>query len=189
MLKRFFVSMAGLICLILILSGATCLPEEDPVEDVDEKALQAINSYVEEITARLLDETLQADLKGWTRRPHEDDMPYTYDEERRQWLEGHSREIKDLRREHLDDNYPSLEEVASWEVIVVRGGQEWTVDGEEWAGALVRLEELIEELVVVIHIIVASGGELDRDQSKRVEALAASIEPEVKAVRSIIFRE
>ncbi len=189
MFNRFIVTFTVFVCLVLILSGATCLPEEEAVEEVDEKALQVINSYVGEMTARLLDETLKADLKGWTRHPHEDDIPYTYDEERMQWLKGHSREIKDLRREHYQGDFPSLEEVASWEVIVVRGGREWTLDGEEWAGALLRLDDLIEELVIVIHMIVANDGELDRVQSKRVGALVDSIEPEVRAVREVFFGE
>jgi len=176
--------LAGLVLFSLAAGG--CEPEEEEPE-VDQEALVAINNYVEEISALLPE--VKIDLQGWSRDPHsEDDMPFEYDQERREWLLEHKEELEAVREEHLDAEFPEEEEIAAWDVIIVRGDREWQLDGEEWLAALERLEDLVDEVMDVISMILAEEGELDREQSERVLELIEVIEPEIEAVRAVIFR-
>ncbi len=171
---------------LLGLAGGSCQPEEEEPE-VNEEALVAINNYVEEMSALLPE--VKIDLQGWSRDPHsEDDMPFKYDEERRDWLKEYREEIEAVRGKHLDADFPDEEEIAAWDVIIVRGDQEWELDGEKWLRALERLEDLADEVKAVITMILEEEGELDMDQSERVLELIEQIEPEIEEVRSVIFR-
>ncbi len=175
---------AGLVLFGFAAGG--CEPEEEEPE-VDEEAIVAINNYVEEITAFLPE--VKIDLQGWSRDPHsDDDMPFEYDEERREWLREHKVEIEAVRDRHLNAQFPDEEEIASWDVIIVRSDREWQLDGVEWLEALEQLEELTGEVISVIDMILAEEGELDMEQSERVLELIEEIEPEIEAVRSVIFR-
>ncbi len=181
-----------LLCLLLllgalVLSGAACEPEEEEAPEVDEAALFAINDYTEEMTAALPD--VKIDLQTWSREPHaEDDLPFSYDEKSREWLSEHKAKLQEIRSRHLDTTFPGEAEIASWDVIIVRGEEEWQLDGEKWLAALERLEDLVDEVIGVIAMIVSEEGELDMEQSERVLELIEEIEPEIEAVRSIIFR-
>ncbi len=170
---------------VFSLATAGCEPEEEEPE-VDEEALVAINDYVEEMTALL--PGVKIDLQGWSKDPHsEDDMPFEYDEERRQWLREHREDIEAVRDRHLDTEFPAAEEIETWDVIIVRGDREWELDGGKWLTALDRLEDLVGEVTDVIAMILEEDGELDMDQSERVLELIEEIEPEIEAVRSVIF--
>lgn len=174
---------AGLV--VFSLSAAGCEPEEEEPE-VDEEALVAINDYVEEMTALLPE--VKIDLQGWSKDPHsEDDMPFEYDEERRQWLREHREDIEAVRDRHLDTEFPTAEEIEAWDVIIVRGDREWELDGEKWLAALDRLEDLVGEVTGVITMILEEDGELDMEQSERILELIEEIEPEIEAVRPVIF--
>jgi len=167
-------------------AGAGCEPEEEEPE-VDQEALVAINNYVEEMSALMPE--IKIDLQGWKRDPHaEDDMPFEYDEERRKWLEEHRQDVEAIRDEHLDADFPDEEEIAQWDVIIVRGDSEWELDGVEWLEALERFDELVDEVLSVIEMIEAEEGELDMEQSERVLELIEAIEPEIEKVHSVIFR-
>ncbi len=186
-MQKIFLAVA--LTAVLVLFGLTaggCEPEEEEPE-VDEEAIVAINNYVEEMTALMPE--VKIDLQGWSREPHsDDDKPFEYDEERRQWLQEHKAEIEAVRDRHLDAEFPDEEEIAAWDVIIVRGDQEWELDGVEWLQALQRLEDLTGEVTGVIDMILAEEGELDMEQSERILELIEEIEPEIEAVRSVIFR-
>lgn len=186
-MQKMFLAVALTAVLALFgLAAAGCEPEEEEPE-VDEEAIVAINNYVEEMTALMPE--VKVDLQGWSRDPHsDDDMPFEYDEERRQWLQEHKKEIEAVRDRHLDAEFPDEEEIAAWDVIIVRGDQEWELDGVKWLEALQRLEDLTGEVTAVIEMILAEEGELDMEQSERVLELIEEIEPEIEAVRSVIFR-
>ncbi len=171
----------------LVLSGAECEPEEEEGPEVDEAALVAINDYTEEMTAALPE--VKIDLQSWSKEPHaEDDPPFSYDEKSREWLSEHKVKLQEIRARHLDTAFPDEKEIASWDVIIIRGEEEWQLDGEKWLAALERLEDLVDEVIGVITMVNAEKGELDMEQSERVLELIEVIEPEIKAVRSVIFR-
>ncbi|MBW6464861.1 MAG: hypothetical protein K0B84_11865 [Firmicutes bacterium] len=174
------------IILIIVFVGTGCQPEP---EEFDQSALIVVNNYVEEMSAALLDETLIADLKGWIRDYYaEEELPLSYDEERRQWLSEHRTNLSEVRDRHLEGSFPTEEEIATWQVVVVRGDNEWLLEGAEVLAALDRLEEIYAETVGVIDIIINSGGELDLPQSESVLELIENIEPQVSEVRGIFFR-
>ena len=185
MLKK--VAFPAVLIGILLLFGlaAGCEPEEEEPE-VDEAALVAINNYVQEMTALMPE--VKIDLQGWSRDPHSaDDMPFEYDQERRNWLREHKEKIEAVREEHLDADFPDEEEIAAWDVIIVRGDREWELDGVKWLEALDQLEDLSGEVTAVIGMILKEEGELDQEQSERVLELIEQIEPEIEEVRSVIF--
>lgn len=182
MLKKVFLS----ICVLLLIAvAAGCQPEP---EEFDESALITVSDYVDQMTTALLDSTLEADLKGWVRDYYEDDLPLRYDEERRQWLAEHGENLETLYGQHRSSGFPADEEIAGWQVVVVRGENEWLFDGAEALGALEKLEALYRELLGVIGMIVESTGELSMEQSERVLELIDDLEPRVYEIREVYFR-
>lgn len=180
---------AALLLTALALFTAGCEPEEE--EAFDERALVAVSNYVQEMTRALLDDTMIADLQGWVRDYYheEDDLPLEYDEERREWLLEHRDRLQSLREQHLSDDFPTREEIAGWEVVIVRGDKEWLLEGEIVNEALDKLDALYLETTGVIEMIEEEEGELDFDQSERVLDLIDGIEPVVDEVREVFFRQ
>ena len=181
--------------LLILLAGflilpAGCLPEEEEEEDFDEAALVAVDSYIREMTAALGDTTLRADLLGWKREYYQpDEPPFSYDEERRQWLAEHKEELQALRRSHVEGaNFPAEEDIADWEVVVVRGEREWMLYGEEVIRALDLVDDLYGEVIAVIDLIIDNEGELDVPQSERVLELVEIIDPVIEEARSVLIR-
>jgi len=172
----------------LALLGTGCAEEEEEEARFKEEDLYAVNAYVEELTPVLLD--VVPDLKGWTRDPHaEEDMPFEYDEERREWLQEHKGTIEDVQDEHLDETFPEMETIEHWEVVVVRGDREWLMEGDEVVEALEKLNQFSDEMTGAIEMIVKSSGELDEEQSEEVLEVIERTEPVVTEVREAIFRE
>lgn len=180
-----------IVCLIysivLVLMVAGCEAEE---EEFDEKPLIAVNNYVYEMSNALLDDVLLADLEGWSRDYYdeEDDMPFYYDEERREWLEEHLNNLEALRSSHMDEQFPTAGEISDWEVVIVRGDYEWLLEGEAVNAALHKLEEIYNELTGVLKMIEDNDGELDMAQSERVLEILETIKPAVNEVREVFFR-
>ncbi len=175
-----------LVCLIFAVAG--CEPEQEE-EEFDQAALEAVDDYIVEMGKALKEETLRADLKGWVREYYEDDLPLYYDEERRGWLEEHRESLEELKRSHMESSeFPTEEEIAGWEVIVVRGGEEWLLKGEEVLSGLDTIDALYDEMVNVIAMITRQEGELDMAQSERVLDLIDEIDPAVAEARSVLNR-
>ncbi len=170
---------------LMIAFAAGCQPEP---EEFDESALIAVNDYVDEMTTALLDSTLEADLKGWVRDYYEEDLPLRYDEERRQWLSEHGENLETLYGRHRNSEFPSEEKIADWQVVIVRGENEWLLEGSDALGALENLEALYRQLLGVIAMIVESAGELSMEQSERVLELIDDLEPRVYEIREVYFR-
>jgi hypothetical protein len=176
----------GMFFLMLVAAAAGCQPEP---EEFDESALIAVNDYVDEMTTAMLDSTLEADLKGWVRDYYaEEDLPLRYDEERLQWLAEHGENLEQLYGRHRNSEFPADEEIADWQVVIVRGEKEWLLDGAEALGALEKLEALYGELLDVIAMIIESTGELSIEQSERVLELINDLEPRVYEIREVYFR-
>ena len=184
MLKKFLL-ITLLFMLIAFTFTAGCQPEP---EEFDESALIAVNNYVDEMTTALLDSTLEADLKGWVRDYYEDDLPLLYDEERQQWLTEHGENLEQLYGRHRNSGFPAEEQIADWQVVIVRGENEWLLEGQEALGALEKLEALYRELLDVIGMIVESAGELSMEQSEQVLELIDDLEPRVYEIREVYFR-
>jgi hypothetical protein len=173
-----------LVALLLLLAG--CQPE---VVLVDEAEMLALTEYVEDITVALLDDTLNADLKGWVREYYEDELPLRYDEERREWLAGHRENLEALQSKHLQgSNFPTRETIATWEVVLVQGGNEWLFEGTAALEALDQLDLIYSDITQTIEMIIANEGELDMAQSEQVISLVEEIEPRVESVRAYFFR-
>ena len=89
---------------MMVFAAAGCEPEEEEEEEeFDRAALKAVDEYIVEMGEALKEETLRADLQGWSRDYYEDDLPLYYDEERREWLRGHKETIEAVQDEHLDE--------------------------------------------------------------------------------------
>ncbi len=181
--------MAVLLCGLLTACGVGCTEEEeDETARFKEEDLYTVNAYVEEMTPALLE--VVPDLKGWKREPHEeDDKPFEYDEERKKWLEEHRESIEEVKKEHLDEDFPGMETIESWEVVVVRGDKEWLMEGDEVVEALEQLNQFTGEVTGTIEMIIANSGELDEEQSEAVLEVIEQVEPTVKEVRQAVFRE
>lgn len=180
-----------LICLVLVpvLAAAGCQPGEIEEEEFDRDALMAVDTYIVEMGEALKEDTLRADLQGWVRGYYEDDLPFYYDEERREWLNEHLVSLEKLKRKHLEgSDFPSKDEIAEWDVVVVRGEEEWQLEGEEVLSGLGTLNELYDEMIAVITMIIDNEGELTMEQSERVLTLLDEIEPAVKEARSVFKR-
>ncbi len=180
-----------LVIFLIIIAGVafsalSCQPEEE--EEFDEAALIAVDNYVEEMTEALSDSTLRADLMGWSRDYYEDEMPFYYDEERREWLGGNKEILETLRRRHRENSFPEVEEIADWQIVIVRGEREWMLEGEEVITALGKLDDLYDEVTGTIAMIINNEGELDMPQSEQVLELLEEIDPVVEEVRSVFYR-
>lgn len=188
-MKKLFIYTAIFICLALtVFAAAGCEPEEE-VEEFDQAALEAADRYIVKMGEALKEETLRADLQGWSREYYGDDLPLYYDEERREWLGEHREKLKNLQRSHLDSSdFPAEAEIAEWEVVVVRGENEWLLEGEEVLTGLNTLNELYDEMIAVIDLIIENEGELDMEQSERVLELLDEIDPAVEKARSVLRR-
>ncbi len=181
-MKRYL--MLGIVILIAgLLWTAGCQPGE---KEFDEAAFITVNDYVEEMTVAMLD--LLPDLQGWIREPYSDNLPLRYGQERLEWLQDHREDIDMIRQRYSGIDYPTTEEIASWQVVMVRGEQEWLLEGAELAEVLGKLDDLGEGLSGALEMIEESVGELDAGQSKQVLTLIDEIEPVVEAVRSVLFR-
>jgi|GEM_PF-1304820 len=188
-MKKLFIYIAVFICLTLTAFAAGCQPEEEEQEEFDRAALEAVDSYIVEMGEALKEETLRADLQGWLREYYEDELPFYYDEERRKWLDEHRENLEELQRRHLESSdFPSEDEIAEWEVIVVRGEYEWLLEGEEVLSGLGILNSLYDEMIAVIVMIIENEGELNMEQSERVLDLLDQIDPMVEEARSSIRR-
>ncbi len=163
-----------------------CETEE---EVFDERPLIAVNSYIYELSNALIDDLFIADLKGWSREYYEDDLPFYYDQERREWLAEHRKNLETIRNNHLVEQFPSEEEIAEWEVVIVRGDQEWLLEGDEVNNALQKLSDLFDEVMEILEMIEDAEGELDEAQSKQVLEVLEIIEPRVNEVREVLFRQ
>jgi len=170
----------------LLLISAGCQPE---VVEVDEAELLALTEYAEEMTVALLADTLNADLKGWVREYYEDELPLRFDEERREWLAGHQENLEVLQNKHLQGStFPDRETIATWEVVLVQGENEWLFEGTAALEALDQLDLIYSDVTQTIEMIIASDGELDMAQSEQVISLVEEIEPRVESVRAYFFR-
>lgn len=186
-MKKLFINTAIFICLALtVFAAAGCEPEEEE-EEFDQAALAAVERYIVEMGEALKEETLRADLQGWSREYYGDDLPFYYDEERREWLDEHRERLEDLKRSHLESSdFPAEEEIAEWEVVVVRGEDEWLLEGEEVLTGLNTMNTLYDEMLAVIDLIIENEGELDIEQSERVLELLDEIDPAVEKARAVL---
>ena len=181
-MKRYLIP--GMLILVAgMIYAAGCQPEE---KEFDEMAFVTVNDYVEEITAAMLD--LLPDLQGWIREPYSDNLPLRYDQERREWLQDHRENIEMIRQRYSGIDFPDAEEIASWQVIVERGEQEWLLEGADLAEALGKLDNLRDQISAVLEMIEEGAGELDSGQSEQVFKLINEVQPVVEAVRLLLFR-
>lgn len=180
-----------LICLIIfiVIGAAGCQPQEIEEEEFDRDALMAVDAYLVEMGKALKEETLRADLQGWVRDYYEEDLPLYYDEERREWLDEHRAVLEALKSSHMESAlFPEREDIANWEVMVVREEEEWLLEGEEVLSGLDILNDLYNEMIAVISLIIEHEGELNMEQSERVLDLLDTIEPTVAEAKSVLRR-
>jgi hypothetical protein len=184
MIKKVIEALLLILVVVAVLGCSSPEPEE-----FDDAALLAVTGYVDEMTAALLDKTLEADLKGWVREHYGDELPLCYDEERRGWLGEHAANLESIRSRHLQgSNFPAAEDIATWQVVVVRGDAEWMLHGDEVLDGLEKLDQLYFDLTGTVEMIDESGGELDMEQSEKVLQLLEEIATRVEEVRAVFYR-
>ncbi len=181
-MKRYLFIML-MVAALIVFGAAGCRPDEG---DFDEAALVAVNDYIEEISIVMLD--ILPDLLGWVREPYSDNLPLRYSEERQEWLQKHQEILSEVRKRHLNEDFPTVEEMTCWNVVIVRGDQEWLLEGPELIEALANLEALYAEISAAVTAIVESGGELDLVRSDEILSLVEKIEPTVEETRAVLFR-
>lgn len=160
--------------------------EEVVEEEFDQADLVALDQYIEEMTGALLD--LKPDLQGWIREPYQEELPLRYDEERIGWLKEQQGKLAEIDNRYRNGDFPTDEEIAAWQVVVVRGEKEWLLEGSEVLAALDKLEQLKEKVKGTIEMIKTSGGELNMEQSEEVLVLIDDMEPAVGEIRVVFFR-
>ncbi|MFO8191759.1 MAG: hypothetical protein R6U08_03145 [Bacillota bacterium] len=181
-MKKVLVIMA-LVAAAAVFSGCS---EEVVEEEFDEADLVAVDEYIEEMNEALLD--LKPDLQGWIREPYQEELPLRYDEERIGWLKEQQGKLAEIENRYRNGNFPTEEEITSWQVVVVRGEKERLLEGSEVLAALDKLEQLKEKVSGTIEMIETSGGELNMEQSEEVMALIDDMEPIVEEIRAVFFR-
>jgi len=172
-----------LAALFFLLPAGCAAPEEE--EEFDTSALVAIEEYIDELTMALIDTA--PDLLGWVRTPYSDNLPLVYDSERIEWLEDHLTELEAIHSRRMGSGFPTEEEIAGWEVIVIRGGSERLLLGAEVLEILGRLEVLYGEVHEAIELIAVNEGELDLARSEQVMALAEGLEARAGEIREQTF--
>ncbi len=179
--KNYAIALTIIFALMVLASG--CAEEAEPL---DEAKLEILDSYTIEMSPALLD--VVPDLEGWVRKPYSDNLPLVYDQERVEWLQEHAEKITGIRTRNLDRGLPAYNEIADWEIVVVRGEQEWLLNGPGLAAALEDFDRVVYETVALIELIAEEDGELNMAQSDRVLELIERLEPVVDNLRAVQFR-
>jgi hypothetical protein len=167
--------------LSFVITGCQAQPKE-----VDPAVLNLVDHYVEELTAALLD--AEPDLLGWIREPYADDIPLKYSEERIGWLLEHRTRIEEIRQLRASDLFPAEADIALWQVIVVRGDDEWLLEGPAVIGALSELETLSDRVIDAIEMIKDGNGELSLTESQGIIKLTEEINPAVEEIRAVFYK-
>lgn len=169
--------------LIAGLCSTGCTPE---VKEVDPAALNAVDHYVEELTIAILE--AEPDLRGWVREPYAGDLPLVYDTERIDWLKEHRLKIEAAEQLRDAKAFPAESDILRWKVVVVRGENEWLLEGQVVNNALKELQILSEEITAAITLIEAETGELSLEQSADILELVEEIKPRIEAVREVFYK-
>jgi hypothetical protein len=175
--------MITIIILLIVGSFSGC---REPVVEVDPDQLNLVDHYVEELTSAVLDS--EPDLLGWVREPYSDNMPLKYNEERISLLSLHQEKIKQIYAIRDNSEFPSTEVLAKWQVIVVRGADEWLLEGPQVIETLHTLEELSDRVDQAITMISEHDGVLDMEQSELIIDLTDELVPAVEAIRAVFYK-
>lgn len=171
---------------LLLIASCFMAGCQEPVIEIDPADLSLIDSYVEELTLTLLD--VEPDLLGWVREPYSENFPLQYNEERIALLTGQLVKINRIRETRQIESFPSEVLMAKWQVIVVRGSDEWFLEGPAIVDALGRLEELSDRVEQSINLIVDSEGVLDVAQSEMIINLIEELPSTVDAIRAVFYQ-
>ncbi len=175
--------LVGLMFLPMMTYLAGC---REPDIEVDPEDLSLIDHYVEQLSLALLD--VEPDLLGWVREPYSDNFPLKYNEERITLLTEHLKIIRQIREQRQEDTIPDEDIIAKWRVVLVRGSDEWFLEGPAVVDALARLAMLSDRVEQAIAIIIESEGKLDTDQSQFIVTLTEELAPEIEAIRVIFYK-
>lgn len=121
-----------------------------------------INAYVNEIIPAV--EETEFDFNLWGA-----DLS---SKEKRDWLKMDADKIRNINQRYHTDKFPPYEEIGTWVVPVSDGEEEWTIQGEKMASALIQMEQSSEELAQITEQIVQAEDEAilaaKRDQMEQV---------------------
>jgi len=172
---------------LMLMTMMTCLAGcREPDLEVDSEDLSLIDQYIEELSLALLD--VEPDLLGWVREPYSDNYPLKYSEERIILLTEHLKIIQQIRKQRQKDTFPDEDIIAKWRVVVIRGSNEWFLEGPAVVDALTRLAMLSDRVEQAIALIIDNEGKLDADQSQLVVTLIEELAPEIEAIRVIFYK-
>jgi hypothetical protein len=159
---------------------------QEPVVEVDPDQLNLVDHYVEELTSVLLDS--EPDLLGWVREPYSDNLPLKYNEERIKLLSLQQDKIKRIYTFRDSAEFPAEEDMAKWQVIVVRGDDEWLLEGSQVLETLQTLEVLSDRVDQAIDLISEHDGLLDMHQSALIIELTDELVPAIEAIRAVFYK-
>lgn len=171
--------------IILLIMGLVSGCQE-PVVEVEPDQLNLVDHYVEELTSTLLD--CEPDLLGWVREPYSDNLPLKYNEERIDLLSLHQEKNNQIRDLRNSTEFPVDEDMAKWQVIVVRGDDEWLLEGAQVLETLHTLEVLSDRVEQAIAMILEHDGVLDMEQSALIIELTDELVPAVEAIRAVFYK-
>lgn len=155
-------------------------------KEVDPEQLNLVDHYVEDLTKALLD--AEPDLLGWVREPYSDNLPLKYDNDRLALLDEHMQKIMAIRERRQGVDFPTEDEIADWQVIVVRGDDEWLLEGSSVLEALLELDILSDRFTAAVELIVDNEGVLTMTQSELIITLTEELLPAVEAIRAVFYR-
>jgi hypothetical protein len=176
----------GIISLIILLLAVTSSGCREPVVEVDPDQLNLVDHYVEELTSALLDS--EPDLLGWVREPYSDNLPLKYTEERISLLKVHQKRIMQICEIRDSKEFPTTEVLAKWQVVVVRGDDEWLLEGSQVVETLQTLEVLSGRVDQAVDLISEHDGLLDMEQSVLIIKLTDELVPAVEAIRAVFYK-
>lgn len=181
--SKFCKCIISIMILLIVGSFSGC---REPVVEVDPDQLNLVDHYVEELTSALLD--CEPDLLGWVREPYSDNLPFKYNEERINLLSLHQEKIKQIYMIRDSAEFPAEEDMAKWQVIVVRGDDEWLLEGAQVVETLNTLEVLSDRVEQAIAMISEHDGVLDMEQSALIIELTDELVPAVEAIRAVFYK-
>jgi len=155
-------------------------------KEVDPEKLNLVDHYVEDLTKALLD--AEPDLLGWVREPYSENLPLKYDNDRLALLDEHKQKIEAIRERRQGVEFPTEDEIADWQVIVVRGDDEWLLEGSSVLEALLELDTLSDRFTAAVELIADNEGVMTMTQSELIITLTEELLPAVETIRAVLYR-
>lgn len=137
--------------------AAGCNPARKD-SDIDRGHFQAVEKYVYEIVPAV--EGAKYDIDQWSQD--------ATDPQTREWLECDVEIIDGINERHLNADFPYFAAMERWSAVpVVRGDEEWTIEGDELVSLVKTIISSTGELTVRLKDVLSRNGEEATERDKR----------------------